>query len=121
RWGDSFNLSQEFVIPNQARSLAYLTWLMAHTPEKNQPWKSATAEITWSAGANQSGKTITAKLSADNLDLSHARIVWEAEGQEPILARTFSFAPGGSSQWLEAEAQLPDGRRVFVVTNAVAK
>jgi hypothetical protein len=43
RWSDSFNLSQEFVIVNQARALAYLAWLMAQTPLKNQPWKSADA------------------------------------------------------------------------------
>ena len=34
RWGDSFNLSTEFVTVNQARSLAYLAWLMARTPLK---------------------------------------------------------------------------------------
>ena len=45
RWGDSFNFSTEFVIVNQARSLAYLAWLMARTPLKNQPWKSAIARI----------------------------------------------------------------------------
>src|SRR5437868_2857759 len=40
RWGDSFNLSQEFVILNQARALAYTAWLMAQTSLKNQPWKA---------------------------------------------------------------------------------
>ena len=45
RWGDGWNLSQEFVILNQARSLGYLAWLMAQTPLKTQPWKPAPAEI----------------------------------------------------------------------------
>jgi hypothetical protein len=46
RWSDAFNLSQEFVILNQAKALACLSWLMAQTPLKTQPWKSATAIIT---------------------------------------------------------------------------
>jgi hypothetical protein len=37
---------------------------------------------------------------------------------EPVLAKEFYFTPARpASQWLEAEAQLPDGRRVFAVTN----
>jgi hypothetical protein len=47
-----------------------------------------------------------------------ARIVWEAANQEPVFGRTFSFAPARpGNQWIEAEAQLVDGRRVFAVTN----
>src|SRR5258706_544470 len=45
RWGDSFNLTQEFVIPNQARSLGYLCWLMAQTSLKNQAWTFGAAQI----------------------------------------------------------------------------
>ncbi|HWF20496.1 MAG TPA: glycoside hydrolase family 9 protein, partial [Verrucomicrobiae bacterium] len=45
RWADTFNLTTEFVILNQGRSLAYLAWLMARTPLKNQPWRSADARI----------------------------------------------------------------------------
>src|SRR5439155_20080075 len=45
RWVDGFNLSQEFVILNQARALGYLAWLMAQTPLKDQPWKAASAKI----------------------------------------------------------------------------
>ena len=47
-------------------------------------------------------------------DLSSARIVWEARDQEPAFGSTFTFTPSNSgAQWVEAEAQLPDGRRVF--------
>src|SRR6185369_1125624 len=45
RWGDGFNLSQEFVIVNQARSLGYCAWLMAQTSLKDQKWKSANGKI----------------------------------------------------------------------------
>ena len=56
RWGDSFNLTTEFVISNQARGLAYLAWLMAQTPLKNQPWKSANAQISGLPFSVQKGK-----------------------------------------------------------------
>jgi len=118
RWGDSFNLTQEFVIPNQARALAYLSWMMGRSAVRNQPWKAAAGKIA----ATQMGKKISATLSAPGIDFSRARIVWEARDQEPAFGKTFSFTPAhGGEQWIEAEAQLPDGRRVFAVTNFVAK
>jgi hypothetical protein len=122
RWGDSFNLSQEFVIPNQARALAYLTWMMGRSTLKNQPWKAATGAITGLPERARVGQQVTVTISAPGLDLTHARIVWEARDQEPAFGKIFSFKPANrGTQWLESEAQLPDGRRVFAVTNFVAK
>ena len=122
RWGDSFNLTQEFVIPNQARALAYLSWMMGRSPLKAQPWKPVAGKITGLPARAGTGKELTVALSAPGIDLSKARIVWEARDQEPMIGNTFSFTPAhGSEQWLEAEAQLPDGRRIFAVTNFVAK
>ena len=122
RWGDSFNLSQEFVIPNQARALAYLSWMMGRSPARNQAWKAVAGQINGLPERPQSGQKINVTLSAPGVDLSRARIVWEARDQEPAFGKTFSFSPAHREpQWLEAEAQLPDGRRVFAVTNLVAK
>ena len=109
RWGDSFNLQTEFVAVNQARALATTAWLMAQTPLKTQPWKSAPAAIeVTGAGSSR----IAALKSA--LDLSRARIVWEAQGREPLFGDRMSLT--NSPSWIEAEAQLPDGRRVFGVS-----
>jgi hypothetical protein len=114
RWGDSFNLSTEFVTVNQARSLAYLAWLMAQTSLKDQPWRCAAAHITGIPARCVAGQPFTVKLDAPGVDLSQARIVWEASEHEPVLAATFNFqAAHPGPQWIEAEAQLPDGRRVF--------
>ncbi|HXS67774.1 MAG TPA: glycoside hydrolase family 9, partial [Candidatus Polarisedimenticolia bacterium] len=122
RWGDSFNLSQEFVIPNQARALAYLSWMMGRSPLRKQPWKAVAGEVHGLPARARTGEKINVTLSAPGVDLSRARIVWEARDQEPALAKTFSFAPAKSgAQWLEAEAQLPDGRRIFAATNFVAR
>ncbi|HZQ47139.1 MAG TPA: glycoside hydrolase family 9, partial [Verrucomicrobiae bacterium] len=118
RWGDSFNLSTEFVTVNQARSLAYLAWLMARTPLKNQPWKSAVARIVGLPAECPVQSEVTASLEAPGLDLRQARIIWEARDQEPAFGEKFRFHPLNSgSQWVEVEAQLPDGRRAFAATN----
>ena len=116
RWGDAFNLSQEFVILNQASALACTSWLMARTSLKAQPWKAVSGKISI-APAKGGPSTLTATLSVEDLDLNSARIVWEAEGQEPTFGKTFALDSRPSPQWVEAEAQWPDGRRVFAVTN----
>jgi hypothetical protein len=54
-------------------------------------------------------------------DLNGARIVWEANGQEPAYGTTFTFTPtSNGAQWIEVEAQWPDGRRVFATSDAEA-
>ena len=122
RWGDGFNLSQEFVIPNQARALAYLSWMMGRSPLKTQPWKAVTGQITGIPEHARAGQKISVAISAPGVDLSRARIIWEARDQEPALGGIFSYTPKqNGAQWLEAEAQLPDGRRVFAVTNFMAR
>jgi hypothetical protein len=114
RWGDSFNLQTEFVVVNQARALATAAWLMAQTPLKNQPWKSSRATIEYTTvGPSQ---VATLKTS---LDSSRARIVWEAQDREPLFGDRMFLTNAVS--WIEAEAQWPDGRRVFGVTNLSAQ
>jgi hypothetical protein len=121
RWGDAFNLSQEFVVVNQARALGYCAWLMAQTSLKDQPWKAVVAQLK-TTQPKSAGVPTTFGLSAAGLDLAHARIVWEADGQEPMFGTTFIVEPGKKSPtWIEAEAQLPDGRRVFISRDAPFK
>lgn len=113
RWGDSFNVATEFVAVNQARALASLAGLMARTPLKTQPWRAATAKITGVAQRVSPGTAVTAQFEIAGLDLREARIVWEASGQQPVFGQSFTFTTGTGSQWIEAEAQWPDGRRAF--------
>jgi hypothetical protein len=121
RWGDTFNLSQEFVIVNQARSLAAAALLMTKTPLTNQQWRSAFAQIQ-PVTTNSADKSFTLSLSNTNLDLSRARIVWEADGREPLLGnRLIIPSTEPRPEWIEAEAQFPDGRRVFAVTNSASR
>ncbi|MDB6019102.1 MAG: putative cellulase precursor protein [Pedosphaera sp.] len=117
RWGDSFNVGTEFVVATSARILVTYALLMAQTPLKNQPWKSAPGEIAKLATDAGTGK-ISVSLKSPDLDPAKARIVWEARDQEPAYGQTFSFVPkNAGEQWVEFEAQWPDGRRVFGATN----
>jgi len=113
RWGDSFNLQAEFVAVNQARALATTAWLMAQTPLKAQPWKPAPATIE----VTTVGPIRTATLKSPR-DLSQARFTWEAQGREPAFGERMLLT--NAVAWIEAEAQLPDGRRVFGITNISA-
>lgn len=114
RWGDSFNTTTEFVVVDQARSLAGAAFLMALTALKDQPWRSGVAEITGLPTIAVAEESVTATISAPGMDLSLARIVWESPDQEPQFGTTFTFSPKNpGEQWVEVEVQLPDGRRMF--------
>ncbi len=123
RWGDSFNVTTEFVIATQARGLATMAYLMALTPLKNQAWRTSPAYISGVPARVTAQQAVTARLVvADRkaFDLSRARIVWEAQEQEPAVGAadgTFRFIPRQDGEhWLEAEAHWPDGRRLCAVT-----
>ncbi|MFN7140177.1 MAG: chitobiase/beta-hexosaminidase C-terminal domain-containing protein, partial [Limisphaerales bacterium] len=99
----------------QGRGLGATAWLMAQNQTlRTQPWKAVNATITGLPSSTPAKQNITIGLSAPGLDLSQATIVWEARDQEPTPGSTFTFAPKNTgAQWVEAEALLPDGRRVF--------
>lgn len=121
RWSDAYNLSTEFVAVNQARSLASLAFWAAQTPVKTQRWKAAAATIVGPHGTVPLNRPAVFKLACADLDLRDARIVWEGRGEEPTFGPEFAFTPRlAGPQWVEAEATLPDGRRVFARTTFAA-
>lgn len=114
RWSDAYNLATEFVIVNQARSLASIAYWAAQTPLKDQAWRAASATIVGGKPNLRIGAPVSVQLACPAVDLSSARIVWEARDQEPAYGPTFTVVPRhAGAQWIEAEASLPDGRRVF--------
>jgi len=117
RWGDSWNVQTEMTDVNEARQLATAALLMAQTPPATQAWQSATAQIVMPAVAGIS-IPVTATIKTTGFDLTKARVVWEAQGQEPAFGTNYIFTTTNfGMQWIEAEAQWPDGRRVFAATN----
>jgi hypothetical protein len=114
RWGDSWNVMGEMVILNQARSLATLGFLAAQSSLKSQAWKSATGQIIVPTATVEVGTPVTLKFQAPGIDLSNARITWEGRDQEPSFEPEWTFIPKNNGiQWVEVEAHLPDGRRIF--------
>ncbi len=115
RWADSFNVTTEAVVVNQARGLACTAALAATTGLREQKWKTTPAQIVARQGHPASHRPFTVILQAPGLDLTEAEILWEAKGQEPTFGGPdFTVTPATTGeQWVEAEARWPDGRRVF--------
>ena len=115
RWADSFNVTTEAVVVNQARGLACTAALAAASSQRDQPWNSAPAQIITPRGFAPAGQPVSVTLQVTGLDLTGAVILWEAQDREPAFGGvTFTFIPtksGGS--WVEAEVHWPDGRRAF--------
>ncbi len=124
RWGDSWNVDTEMVVLNSARGLGALAFLAGQTSYKTQAWSAVSATISTPSGTVPIGSNTTFTLTAPGYDLSTARIVWEANAvgtaeaiQIPAFGQSFNYAPMvNGAQWVEAEAQFPDGRRIFART-----
>ncbi|HEX7859456.1 MAG TPA: glycoside hydrolase family 9 protein [Verrucomicrobiae bacterium] len=115
-WGDAYNLTTEFVNPQQGRSLAAMAYLMAKTSLKTQPWRTSTATINFSKQSVAIGESSTATLDLGSLPAANAQIVWEGRSHEPAVGPQYAITPSFIGRyWVEAEALLPDGRRVSAV------
>jgi hypothetical protein len=109
------------VVLNQARGLGALAFLAAQTASAAQAWQAVPAQIIVPSGVVTVGSNVTVSLQAPGLDLTTARINWEANGQLPAFGQNYTFAPANNGpQWIEAEAQFPDGRRVFASNSITA-
>ncbi len=118
RWIDSFNTTTEFVVAQQAGSLASLSFWAARTPTATQQWVALPATISAPTTYTPVNQPITVTLQCPGLDLSEARVVWESTDQDVAMTGTsWTFTPTlVGTQWIEAEATLPDGRRVVAST-----
>ena len=121
RWIDTYNTMAEFVVVDEARSLASLSYWMAQSGIASQPWKPVAGQITGVPASLPVDSSMTVGLTAPGVDLTGAQIVWEVKYLEPAFGATRTFAPKFSgATWIEAEALLPDGRRIFARSNFTA-
>ena len=115
RWSDAFNVTGEFITLNQARGFLSSLVLAARTESFTRPWKPAAASIVGPPGG-----PLRVKVGGE--DLAGTRIVWEAEGREPVFGETLVLRTESGSaatpSWIEAEVAWPDGRRVFAIRGA---
>ena len=118
RWADTFNVSTEFVVSQTAKTLPAAAMLMALTSEKTVPSEITTGQIVGLPAQIPVDGVVTGMLVAAGVDLGKARVTWEALDQEPYIGQVFRFTPGNlGTNWVEAEALLPDGNRVLARTN----
>ncbi|PWU21999.1 MAG: glycoside hydrolase family 9 [Verrucomicrobia bacterium] len=123
RWCDDWNVSTESSTTDIARSLATAAWLAARTSLATQPWHSTNASIAAPTSARLPGQPVTVHLSVADPNLSEARIIWEALGQQPSFgneAYTFTLGTNEGAYWIEAEVQWPDGRHAFATNSVTA-
>jgi len=121
RWCDDWNISTEGSTTDTARGFVGVAWLAARTALAGQPWRSTNASINVPASARLLGQPVTVTVNVADPNLAAARIMWEANGQEPAFGgQSYTFTPGpqAGAYWIEAEVQWPDGRRAFA-TNSV--
>ncbi len=107
RWGDTFDVSTESTIVELSRTLANFAWWMAQSPLKSQPWKSADGKIV----IDSKTPLPVAHLEVPGMDSREALIVWETSKQQVVMGPELPISD--KTEWIEAEAQWPDGRRVF--------
>jgi len=125
RWSEVHNVNTEFVHPQTAMAFIAAGYLVTSPSLKTQVWQRASGSIVFPNGVPTFGSRCVAQLTSTQ-DLSQAQIVWDPSpaawdflGQNPAFGTNFTFIPAsvGDQRTLQAEAVLPDGRRIFVVTN----
>ncbi|HEY1956781.1 MAG TPA: glycoside hydrolase family 9 protein [Polyangiaceae bacterium] len=121
RFAHDFDTSTESDTVNEGWGFAAAVALAAKTNAAKTPWIARSATIAAPATTSAS-KPVTVTLSSpDGIDLADARVTWEAAGQEPFAGGTsFTFTPAAGSIWIDAEAMLPDGRRLVAATTIIA-
>jgi len=126
RWAQTYNLHTEFVHPQTARSFVAAAVLANLTSLSTQAWQSANATIQFVTGAPTLNAPGLAKVVCTNVDLSQAQITWDPGrsawnglGQDPTFGSNYVFLPAAAGQFrtLQAEATLPDGRRIFATNS----
>jgi hypothetical protein len=124
RWSETYNVHTEFVHLQTARGLISAAYLVTTPSLRTQVWSRASGTIQFPNGLPAFGRNCTAQLTSTQ-DLSQAQILWDPArmdwnfyGQNPAIGTNFTFLPYTvGERTISAEALLPDGRRVFAVTN----
>ncbi len=121
RWEDTFNTTTEWVVSQGARIFAVYAYIAALNGQTNQAWNSQTANILLSTNVVVIGSTGTAAFTNTGaVPMADALVTWEVHGENTTLQRNSSRVlqpTTAGTHWIEAEAQLPDGRRLFASTN----
>jgi Glycosyl hydrolase family 9/Cellulase N-terminal ig-like domain len=112
RWSDAYNVTTEFIAVNQSRSLMVAAYLAGRSEAARKPWRGEGAVIVGPRKPLGVREPNTFTVEVPGMDLSRARIVWEARGQDPAFGPSYKISPKVNGHiWVEVEAEWPDGRR----------
>ncbi|PTX92705.1 glycoside hydrolase family 9 protein [Opitutus sp. ER46] len=123
RFSDIWNVTTEFVTLNQGRALIGAAFLAAQTSAKSTPWKPTASTVQIVSGSTPKvGQPVTLALNLNGLDVTGARITWEARDQLPDFGSTYTITPKSTgANWVDVEIMYPDGRRVFATGSFTAQ
>jgi hypothetical protein len=114
RFSDVWNVMTEFVTVNQGRALTSAAFLASQTKATSTAWKPTSTLTITGTGTATVGSTVTLSVDTTGLDLTGAKVYWEAQGQQPAFGTSYVIKPTTSgTNWAEVEITWPDGRRLF--------
>lgn len=99
-------------------------FLAAQTASSATPWTAtlSAAQIVVPTSTVTVGTPVTLSLTLNGVDVTNARITWEARDQLPAFGTSYTLTPKNSgTQWVEVEIAYPDGRRIFLTNNFSAQ
>ncbi len=119
RYAHQFNTATEADTVNEGWGFAAAVALAGLTQSSKVAWTAPQATIQVPATASVGQPVTVTLVPPTGIDLTLARVTWEAANQEPWAGGTsFTFTPAASgSVWIDCEAMLPDGRRVIAANN----
>jgi hypothetical protein len=119
RYAHQFNTATEADTVNEGWGFAAIVAIAGLTESSKVAWTAPQASITVPSSATVGQPVTVTLVPPAGIDLTNARVTWEAANQEPWAGDTsFTFTPTASGvTWIDCEAMLPDGRRVIAAND----
>jgi hypothetical protein len=118
RWGDYHNVNREFSSFRTVNALCAAAYLHGLSGISSSTWSPAAGTFTFLSGTPTVNVPTVVRLDTgdSSINLDEAQITWDVEFEaQPAFGRSFTLKPRATigDTLVEAEAVLPDGRRVF--------
>lgn len=118
RWGDYHNVNRELTSFRIANALGAAAYIHSLSGAASPAWNSSPGYFTFPSGTPTTNVPTVVRLETtdSSVNLDQAQITWDVELQDqPAFGRTFTMNSRTNigDTLVEAEAVLPDGRRVF--------
>jgi hypothetical protein len=116
RWGDYHNVNRELTSFRIANALGAAAYIHSLSGAASPAWNNSPGYFTFLSSPTTNVPTVIRLDTTDSsVNLDQAQIMWDVEFEDqPAFGRTFTLKPRTTigDTLVEAEAVLPDGRRV---------